>query len=132
MSEPERRRWPFCNMYELICRPTLESLKDISEESRKENAKLTLLLTQNSGKMDALNTRINGSFEKIASFIESGVWWRRAIIGVVITIVLQATGGLIVAVQLGSSYGKNQRQIEVNTQRLNVIESNLSNERKKP
>lgn len=79
------------------------------------------------GEVKTLNVRINGSLDKISNFMESGIWWRRTIVGVVITVLLQATGGFVVATQLAESFGQNKRQIDVNTHRLDVLEQTRIN-----
>ena len=96
-------------------------------DRRRGNQEVGVEIAELRGDIKALNVRINGSLDKMATFMESGIWWRRAIIGVVFTIILQATGGLIVATRLAESYGQNHRQIDVNSGRLDVIESYIHN-----
>jgi len=77
------------------------------------------------GNLKLLDARINGSLDKMSSFMESGIWWRRTIIGIVITIILQATGGFVVATNLASGYGQNVRQIQVNKAEVETLKHNI-------
>jgi hypothetical protein len=65
--------------------------------------------------MKNLDKRVNGSITEIEKHIEHGKSWRLAIVGIVISVVIQIT-------TFAYLWGQASRQIVINTGRLDVIE----------
>ena len=84
-------------------------------------------VTEVKGDIKALSVRINGSLEKISYFMDSGIWWRRTIVGLSITMLLSVGSAIYTFAVLANHYGANERQIEVNTKRLDIIEKDIKN-----
>jgi len=74
------------------------------------------------GDIKNLSLRINGSLEKISSFMDSGIWWRRTIVALSFSLVLSIGSAVYTFATLAQNYGRNERQIEVNSHRLDIIE----------
>ena len=64
----------------------------------------------------ALSVRINGSINDIEHHMEVGAAWRIAIVGVIISIVLQI-------ITFSYLWGSASKQISINTERLNILEN---------
>ena len=74
------------------------------------------------GDIKNLDTRINGSLEKISSHITEGTWYRRLIIGTALSLVTTIIGGIYTASQISFSLCQYANQIEVNTGKLHELE----------
>ena len=97
----EERHKPYCNYEDCMFKDKIiKTSEDVSEMK---------------GDIKALSVRINGSLEKISSFMETGFKWRMTILALSVTILLSVCGVIY-------TFGTNQRQIEINTQRLDIIE----------
>ena len=74
-----------------------------------------------------LDTRINGSMDRIANHMNEGEGYRKLIIGTAVSLILAILGGVsttwIVTSQLGYTMGRFANQIEVNTKRLDKAEA---------
>ena len=74
------------------------------------------------GDIKNLNTRINGSLDKMLSFMESGKNWRRVVVLIALALFAQICTIAYTVLAFNKTYGMNQRQIEINTKRLDVLE----------
>jgi hypothetical protein len=80
----------------------------------------TMIRTE--AKIEKLDMRLNGAFEKMAVHVEDSIYWRRFIVGVAVSLVITIIGGIVTAVTISYNLGQYTKQIAVNTCRLNVIE----------
>jgi hypothetical protein len=76
------------------------------------------------GDVKNLNTRINGSLEKIAAHVEEGTWYRRLIITIGIGLITTVIGGIYTATTISYNLGQYSRQITINTEKLHDMEQN--------
>ena len=85
------------------------------------------------GCLKNLDTRINGSMDRIAHHMTEGEGYRKLIIGTAVSLILSILGGVsttwIVTSQLGYTMGRFANQIEVNTKRLDKAEAVIHGER---
>lgn len=113
-GDPERRKGPRDYSYEMSV-----SLKEIATELREhvrtEEVEIATMKTAIQGDIKRLDTRINGSLNKISEFMESGKAWRVAIASIAVTVLLQVIGGIFV-------FGGLYKQVNINDQRLNTME----------
>jgi len=65
-----------------------------------------------------LSVRINGSIHDIEHHIRAGQSWRLAIVGVVVSVIIQVIG-------FAYLWGQASKQISINTGRLDVIENSF-------
>ncbi len=86
------------------------------EERRLGNIEIVERLTRIEERLIAVDRRVNGSLDIVAKHIDQGTKWRLAIVIAFIGL----TGVFVSSV---SSWGKAEKQIEVNTERLAVIEA---------
>lgn len=84
-------------------------------------------VTETNGEIKSLNLRINGALEKIAAHMTEGEGYRKLIVGTAISLVLSILGGIVTVATLSYHLGSYTRQIAVNTDRLNEIESDHKN-----
>ena len=75
------------------------------------------------GDVKVLSTRINGSLDKIGSFMESGLWYRRLIITTAVSLVLTILGGIFTASSISYYVGGTFKQVQINTKRLDLLET---------
>lgn len=95
-------------------------------KKEKEISDIAIGIVEIKGDVKHLNTRINGSMDKIALHVADGDKYRRLIIGTAISLVLTIIGGIsttwLITSQLGYTLGKYANQIEMDATRLNKIE----------
>ena len=92
----------------------------------KQEAKINEIwdcVTEQRGETKALNLRINGSLDKMAVHVEDSTYWRRFIMATAISLVISILGGAAALFSLSYNLGEYTRQIKVNTQRLDVMET---------
>lgn len=96
-------------------------------KKEKEINEISVGIAEIKGDVKTLNTRINGSMEKIASHMTEGEGYRRLIIGTALSLVLTILGGVtatwVITSQLGYTMGQFANQIKVNTGRLDKVEA---------
>ncbi len=86
------------------------------EERRQGNIEIVERLARIEERLIAVDRRVNGSLDAVAKHIDQGTKWRLAIVIAFIGL----TGVFVSGV---SSWGKAEKQIEINTERLAVIEA---------
>ena len=74
------------------------------------------------GSIEKLDLRINGSLEKMANHVEASDFWRRFIMTTAISLIISIIGGAYALWTLTYNLGQYTKQIQVNTERLSVIE----------
>ena len=106
----------------LICKQEEKIDKIFDSIHRTENVveKLDIKLCTT---FDKIDMRINNTLEKMGVHVEDSIYWRRFIVGVAISLILSIVGGCIALFSLSYNLGQYTRQIIVNTDRLNIIES---------
>jgi len=109
MSEFVERRKVDDHRY-VVCKQE-DSIRTISD---------TMIRTES--KIEKLDMRLNGAFEKMAVHVEDSTYWRRFIVGTAISLVIAILGGIITAATIAYNLGQYTRQITVNTIRIAEIE----------
>ena len=83
--------------------------------------KMAVEVAEIKGDVKLLNSRINGSLEKIASHMEEGVWYRRLVIGTAISLVLSIMGGIYTASSISATLGRYMERVDINTERWSKL-----------
>ena len=94
----------------------------IDELEEKDNV-LLKELTEIKGNIKALDGRINGSLDKINNYMDSGKAWRKTIVILALALLAQICTVVYMTVEFNKNYGQNERQININTKRLDILEN---------
>jgi hypothetical protein len=81
-------------------------------------------ITEINGSLKALNLRINGVLDKIATHMVEGESYRRLIVGTAVSLVIAILGGIGTAGTIAYNLGQYTQQILTNSERLRKLENN--------
>jgi len=74
------------------------------------------------GSIERLDVRINGTLEKMANHVEASSFWRNFIMTTAISLIISILGGAYALWTLTYNLGQYTKQIQINTERLGIIE----------
>ncbi len=85
-------------------------------ERRQGNIEIIERLARIEERLIAVDRRVNGSIDAVEKHIEHGVRWRLGIVCALVGLVGLFVNGLVEG-------GRKDKQIEINTERLSIIEA---------